>query len=45
MSSFNHQFTYSIIIIALGYLLKRFNVLRREDGAGFSRIMFNLTLP
>lgn len=45
MSSFNHQFVYSIIIIALGYLLKRFNFLKKEDGAAFSRIIFNLTLP
>lgn len=34
-----------MIIIALGYLFKRFNILKEKDGEGLSRIVFNLTLP
>ncbi|SET50535.1 hypothetical protein SAMN05421676_105127 [Salinibacillus kushneri] len=45
MSSFNQQFLYSILIIALGYLLKRTNFIKEKDGEGLSRIIFNLTLP
>ncbi|GGE43668.1 malonate transporter [Pullulanibacillus camelliae] len=45
MTGFNQQFIYSVIIIALGYLLKRFNILKEKDGEGLSRIVFNLTLP
>lgn len=45
MSGFNQQFIYSVIIIALGYLFKRFNILKEKDGEGLSRIVFNLTLP
>lgn len=45
MSGFNQQFIYSVIIIALGYLFKRFNLLKEKDGEGLSRIVFNLTLP
>ncbi|QHS21791.1 AEC family transporter [Virgibacillus sp. MSP4-1] len=45
MASFNQQFLYSIIIISLGYLLKRTNFIKERDGEGLSRIIFNLTLP
>jgi len=45
LSGFNQQFIYSVIIIALGYLFKRFNILKEKDGEGLSRIVFNLTLP
>jgi len=45
LSGFNQQFIYSVIIIALGYLFKRFNLLKEKDGEGLSRIVFNLTLP
>ncbi|WP_226666464.1 AEC family transporter [Metabacillus litoralis] len=45
MDSFNLQFLYCIIIIALGYLLKRRNIIKERDGEGLSRIIFNLTLP
>ncbi|GGH84533.1 putative permease [Pullulanibacillus pueri] len=45
MASFNQQFLYSVLIIALGYALKRFNILKAKDGEGLSRIVFNLTLP
>ena len=45
MSSFNEQFIYAVIIIAVGYILKRFNIIKEKDGEGLSRVIFNLTLP
>ncbi|MEH7495371.1 AEC family transporter [Neobacillus niacini] len=45
MSNFNDQFIFSIIIITLGYLLKRKNIIKESDGEAISRIVFNLTLP
>jgi malate permease and related proteins len=45
LDNFNQQFLYAIVIIGLGYILKRFNVLKEQDGEGLSRIIFNLTLP
>lgn len=45
MSSFNEQFIFAVIIIALGYILKRFNIITERDGEGLSRIIFNATLP
>lgn len=39
------QFLYCILIISLGYLLKRRNIIKEKDGEGLSRIIFNLTLP
>lgn len=41
----NQELFYIIIIIALGYLLKRLNILRETDGVTISRIIFNITLP
>ncbi|MFC4321793.1 AEC family transporter [Litchfieldia salsa] len=45
MDNFNQQFLYAIVIIGLGYALKRFKVLKEQDGEGLSRIIFNITLP
>ncbi|WNC12206.1 AEC family transporter [Brevibacillus brevis] len=45
MDSFNSQFLSSVLIIALGYLLKRFRIIKEKDGEGLARIIFNLTLP
>lgn len=45
MDSFNHQFLYSVLIIAIGYLLKRSTIIKETDGEGLARIIFNLTLP
>lgn len=39
------QFLYCILIISLGYILKRGNIIKEKDGEGLSRIIFNLTLP
>ncbi|SER41920.1 hypothetical protein SAMN04487944_10455 [Gracilibacillus ureilyticus] len=45
MSEFNEQFIISIFIIAIGFLLKKSNIVKEEDGEGIARIIFNLTLP
>lgn len=45
LSSFNEQFLYSIIIIIIGYILKRLQLIKERDGEGLARIIFNLTLP
>ncbi|MBU7593038.1 AEC family transporter [Metabacillus halosaccharovorans] len=45
MDSFNMQFLYCILIISLGFILKRGNIIKEKDGEGLSRIIFNLTLP
>lgn len=45
MSSFNEQFLLAVIIIAIGYILKKFNIITEQDGEGLSRIIFNITLP
>ena len=41
----NQEFFYVIIIIALGYILKRIGVLRERDGEVISKIIFKITLP
>lgn len=45
LDSFNMQFLYCVLIISLGYILKRGNIIIEKDGEGLSRIIFNLTLP
>lgn len=45
LSSFNEQFLLAIIIIAIGYILKKINIITELDGEGLSRIIFNITLP
>ncbi len=45
LSGFNQQFIFSIIIITLGYFLKRMGWLKASDGEAISRLIFNLTLP
>ncbi|QRG65094.1 AEC family transporter [Brevibacillus choshinensis] len=45
MDSFNSQFLSSVLIIALGYFLKRCSIIREKDGEALARIIFNITLP
>src|SRR5690625_7563369 len=33
------------MIITIGYILKKFNIITEQDGEGLSRIIFNITLP
>lgn len=41
----NQAFINILLIIVLGYLLKRINILKEKDGAVISKIIFNITLP
>src|SRR3954462_15746836 len=41
----NQQFLYVIMIIALGYVLKRLGVLQEKDGEVIAKIIFKITLP
>lgn len=41
----NQEFLYIILIIALGYFLKRLNILQEKDGETISKIIFKITLP
>ncbi|MBC2582023.1 AEC family transporter [Clostridium sp. DJ247] len=45
MKNISSQIILSLIIIALGYLFKRINIIKEKDGEGVSRIIFNVTLP
>jgi predicted permease len=41
----NLQFVIVIIIILLGYISKKVNIISEKDGDSLSKIVFNLTLP
>ena len=41
----HQEFLYVIILIGIGYLFKRINILKEKDGEAFSRLIFNITLP
>nr|WP_092072392.1 AEC family transporter [Dendrosporobacter quercicolus]NSL48556.1 AEC family transporter [Dendrosporobacter quercicolus DSM 1736]SDM41272.1 hypothetical protein SAMN04488502_104178 [Dendrosporobacter quercicolus] len=45
MNNVNEQFLLSLLIIALGYMVKRLAVVKETDGEGLARIIFNITLP
>ncbi|WP_039658144.1 AEC family transporter [Clostridium tyrobutyricum] len=45
MENVNSQFFLSLLIIGLGYIFKRLNIIKQDDGDGVSRIIFNITLP
>lgn len=45
MENINYQFILSLSIIALGYLLKKLNIIEEKDGESIARIVFNITLP
>ena len=45
MADVNTVFLISLTIIAIGYILKKTNVLTEENGEVIARIIFNLTLP
>src|SRR5699024_7160257 len=45
LSSFNEQFLLAVLIITIGYILKKFNIITEQDGESLSRIIFNITLP
>lgn len=39
------EILYTVVLIAVGFLLKKCRLLREDDGEVISRIIFNLTLP
>ncbi len=45
MNNANDQFLLSMLIIMLGYIFKKINLIREQDGECLSRIIFNITLP
>jgi malate permease and related proteins len=45
LGNVNSQFLTSLLIIFLGYIGKRFDLVKERDGEGISRIIFNFTLP
>jgi len=38
-------FFLSILIIAIGYLVKKLRILKETDGETIAKIIFNITLP
>ena len=45
MTDVNTIFSLSIIIVGIGYLVKKLNLLKEKDGDSIARIIFNVTLP
>ncbi|MDR5659079.1 AEC family transporter [Serpentinicella sp. ANB-PHB4] len=45
MNDVNNQFILSMLIIMLGYILKRCSILTEKDGNSIAKIIFNITLP
>lgn len=45
MSNVNNQFLLSLLIIFLGYILKKAKIISEQDGESLSRVIFNVTLP
>lgn len=45
VSGFNQQFLLSVMIIVLGFIIKRLGWLGEEEGDSISRLIFNVTLP
>ncbi|SEM18819.1 hypothetical protein SAMN05192533_101347 [Mesobacillus persicus] len=41
----NQEFLNILLLIGVGYLFKRLNLLKESDGEVLSRIIFNITLP
>lgn len=45
MADVNYVFFLSLIIIALGYMIKRLNIITEENGKVVAKVIFNITLP
>jgi len=45
MNNVNDQFFLSMMIIMVGYILRKINLIKVQDGESLSRIIFNITLP
>jgi predicted permease len=45
MADVNSPFLFALILIVLGYVLKRTNLLNERDGEGIAKLLINVTLP
>lgn len=45
LGTINSQFFISLIIILIGYLIKRAGIIKESDGEGLGKIIINVTLP
>lgn len=45
MTDVNLTFTISLVIIVIGYLIKKLKIITEENGDVIAKIIFNLTLP
>ena len=45
MTDVNFIFLISLIIIAVGYVIKKLNVISEQEGKGIAKIILNVTLP
>lgn len=45
MTSVNYQFILSMLIVVLGFFLKKIKLIDIKDGQSLARIIFNITLP
>jgi len=45
MGNVNEQFFLSSLIILIGYLVKRFNIINETEGQALIKLLFNVTLP
>ena len=45
MSNVNYVFLLSLIIIIIGYILKKANIITEENGKIIAKVVFNVTLP
>jgi predicted permease len=45
MTDVNYIFLLSLTIIAIGFLLKKFNIISEENGKTIAKLVFNITLP
>lgn len=41
----NQEFLFLLLLIVVGYVFKRLNLLKEKDGEAMGRIIFNITLP
>lgn len=45
MGNVNSQFLLSTLIIALGYIIKKFNIISEKEGEVLAKLVLNITLP
>jgi predicted permease len=45
MADVNSQFLLSLVLIIVGYIIKKVNLISERDGEGLAKIILNITLP